>query len=195
MSDDGILLAIKALGQEKQAHIKQEAQTRAAEAIRDAREKQEATSARHVETRREEAEREALRQEHSARIANGRILDEVRIDFLNRVGDKARQRLVSLRHDDAYGELLFGLCKSSLRQLGDCAVLHVDPRDVDLVEQRIDDLAKICKDVSVRGDIETVGGVIATSCDERITCDDTFEARLKRENAEGSKDIWEVLQG
>lgn len=195
MSDDGILLAIKTLGQEKQAQLKREAHERAEDSLRHAREKQESISARFVEARIEEAQREELRNEHSAHIANGRMLDEVRVDFLNRVGVEARHRLSSLRNDASYGDLLIGLCKNAMRHLGDCPVLHVDSRDVELVESRISELADKCKDVQVAGDIETAGGVIATSCDGRICCDDTFEARLMRENTEGSKDIWEVLRG
>lgn len=195
MSDDGILLAIKTLGQERQAQLKQEAQVRADDALSLAREKQELISAHYVETRIEDAQRDALRSEHSARIANGRLLDEVRVDFLNRVGDESRRRLIWLRDDKRYGDLLLGLCKNAVRHLGDCAVLHVDARDVGLIEPRLTEISDVCKDVRVVGDIETTGGVIATSCDGRITCDDTFEARLNRENTEGSKDIWKVLQG
>ena len=101
---------------------------------------------------------------------------------------------MELLYSPEYPALLCGLALDALENQGADASAHVDPRDVDVMAQCLAEGSKRYALISVIGDIETAGGVIAESSDGKISCDNTFEARLARENAMKSKEIWEVLQ-
>ena len=194
MSGDGIVLSIRSLGFEKVAEIESAAKIQAEQAIEAASHKQHDSAEQYISLHVEQAKRDALRNEHSAAIANGRLLAEVKAEFLDRVAHKAQERLMELRDSPEYPALLCGLALDALENLGADASVHVDPRDVDVMAQCLAEGSKRYALISVIGDIETAGGVIAESADGKISCDNTFEARLARENAMKSKEIWEVLQ-
>lgn len=194
MSGDGIVLSIRSLGQNKIEEIEADAQRQAADAIEAARKNQEASAARYIETRIDQAKRDATRAEHSAHIANGRRLTEVKAEFLQRVARGAEEKLRSMRGNECYREIFYELCIDALAQFDECAQLHVDPLDEALAASLLDELNEVCPGVSIVADITRLGGVIAQSHDAKIFCDNTFETRLNRENSERSKEIWEVLQ-
>lgn len=194
MSGEGIVLAIRSLGIERVAQLKSDAHLQADQVTTAASTKQNESAEQYVNSRIEQAERDALRSEHSAAIANGRLLAEVKSEFLERVAQKAHEKLMGLRDTPEYAGLLRGLAIDALRDLGADAIIHVDERDVDMMVKSFAKESKRYALISVIGDIHTAGGVIAESADGKISCDNTFEARLLRENATKGKEIWEVLQ-
>ena len=194
MSGESIVLSIRSLGYDKAAELNAQAQQQADEALAEARAKQEASAARYVEARVEQARNAALRAEHAAQIANGRLLAEVKSEFLQRVALTAREQLEHMRESSAYRTLLRDLCLDALERLEACATLHVDARDKALTDDLLEELQAACPGVEIATDIKTSGGVIAQTADGKISCDNTFEARLMRENTERANDIWKVLQ-
>lgn len=194
MSGDGIILSIRSLGYDKIAQIKSEAQAQADEVVAAARAKHEALAQRFLISTEEQAQADALRQEHAEVIANGRKLAEVKAEFLAQVEQAAKERLRTLRTQPDYDELFYDLCLDALNDLGAGAVLHIDPVDESLAHGLLKVLDSKSEGLKLVADISTVGGVIATSRDGKITCDNTFEARLNRVNSERSAQIWEVLQ-
>lgn len=147
-----------------------------------------------------EAEREAKTIELEARRAaasmvtadQARIIHRARLEAMQIVGhaeqqvvegalERVRLRCAELRAAPDYRDLMRHLLGEALAALqgslreGERAHLYADPRDRALLEDLLRDIRL---DASVRYELESWGGVRATSADQRVVVDNTLESRL-----------------
>lgn len=142
-------------------------------------------------TRRIEVERHQwlylAREEVKAGLAR------VREEHLRSAVAAAREELACRRGQDGYPDILKRLLREALDTLGeDGARVHVDPRDEATVRALLQHPPGA---PPVLPDLETAGGVVADSADERIRVDNTFESRLARAEEVYRRELYDRLYG
>lgn len=181
MSLQVILERIQAVGSAQVREIEEKSRARAGEILAQAY-----IEAEQIEDdAREEAaapgNAERARILHRARLDALHILGEVRENLVDTAIARTRERLASLRSDPSYPEVMMRLTVEALAQLAvsEGAVqpqVQADLRDRDLL-QKI--LVSLKRDIPVRFDLNTWGGLIAASADGRVVVINTLEARLE----------------
>jgi vacuolar-type H+-ATPase subunit E/Vma4 len=183
MTLEAILAAIADSGEAELAQVR---------AATEARKRQiEADAEQTASARREAACREALRPAAGERA---RRLHQAKLEALHTVGEirhglvqtalaGAQARLTCLRSSPDYALVLRCLTQEVIGVLGGegsddgaCA-LEVDPRDQALARRIVDDLGP---DSEIAPTLNCWGGLVAHTCDGRITASNTLEARLER---------------
>ncbi|MCQ1539054.1 hypothetical protein FTO68_08690 [Methanocalculus taiwanensis] len=106
---------------------------------------------------------------------------------------RAEEELVAFRDRPHYEDFLkFSILEALAELDGASAHLHVDCRDEALC-------TGILKDLNQRhtivADIESMGGVIASTTDESVIAKNTIETRLKRSREVLRKEIFSILDG
>jgi vacuolar-type H+-ATPase subunit E/Vma4 len=105
----------------------------------------------------------------------------------------AEEKLAGFRDSSRYEGFLNYVILEALAELdGASAVLRVDKRDVVLCT---DILRTLSQSHAVIADIESMGGVIASTTDESIIVKNTIESRLKRSREVLRKEIFSILNG
>jgi vacuolar-type H+-ATPase subunit E/Vma4 len=187
MSLAAILETVRASGEIRVREIEKQASEQAA-AILDAA-RQEAHRVREEACSREvlPAYRERARIIHRARLEGLRLLGDVREGLVNQALDLARKRLIGLRHEALYTQVLHKLIQEALSELesslGDAVPirLELDPRDNGLIDTilPIIDLVQPLR-IELEFNLNCWGGVIARSRDESIVVINTLESRFER---------------
>lgn len=111
-----------------------------------------------------------------------------REELINSVLEQARRELESYVQTKGYEEDLVRDAISSCQKLGsDRVVIQANERDLKIlerakvaIESKISEGQKVVE-VSFGPPIQTMGGLVAVSQDQKVVVDNTFEARLKRE--------------
>jgi len=70
--------------------------------------------------------------------------------------------------------------------------LHIDPRDEQLCREILEEMHRNCEVVS---DLTTLGGVNATTADERLLVFNTIESRLQRAKELMKSEVMSALYG
>jgi len=105
----------------------------------------------------------------------------------------AEEELAGFRDRPGYEEFLKHVILEALAELdGASALLHVDKRDEALCHSI---LKKENQSHSVVADIESMGGVIASTTDEFIIVRNTIESRLLRSREVLRKEVFSILDG
>lgn len=181
MSLDGILETIRQSGQVSVHAIEARARE---EADRILAEGQVA-----AQTIRQEARKAAS---HAVTADEARIIHLAKLEALQIVGhaeqkiveealEQAKARLARLREAREYPQLLRRLTDEALEALqgslreNEQVHLHADPRDRALFTDILHDMHQ---DIQVSYELESWGGIRATSDDQRVVVDNTLEARL-----------------
>jgi V/A-type H+/Na+-transporting ATPase subunit E len=113
-------------------------------------------------------------------------LDRVRWNLVTDVQRRLGERMEAFRRDDpGYLDLLSAYLAQAAREIeSDDLVAEVNPQDLSRLQQRWEEIAaKAAPGKSVQlspEPIESVGGVLVRSADNRIRVDNTFEGRLER---------------
>lgn len=194
MAIENILIAIKNQAIIEKQDIIREADEKARQIIQDAEDAANREVERFVAEASAREERNAVRDLHTAQIARGRMISDVRTKNYDRLREMTQCRLEELRDCPEYEEIFNRLVRDVIFGLGDKVCLYVDERDQDLAAKvaKSPDFSEL--DIQIVPTLTTLGGVIATSQDERIRKDNTFESRITRFYSERAKDIWEVLE-
>jgi vacuolar-type H+-ATPase subunit E/Vma4 len=105
----------------------------------------------------------------------------------------AEEELAGFRDSSRYEGFLNHVILEALAELdGASAILRVDKRDVALCT---DILRTLSQSHVVIADIESMGGVIASTTDESVIVKNTIESRLKRSREVLRKEIFSILNG
>ncbi|MDO9539001.1 MAG: V-type ATP synthase subunit E family protein [Methanocalculus sp.] len=105
----------------------------------------------------------------------------------------AEEELAGFRDSSRYEGFLNYVILEALAELdGASAVLRVDKRDVALCTSI---LRTLSQSHAVIADIESMGGVIASTTDESVIVKNTIESRLKRSREVLRKEIFSILDG
>jgi V/A-type H+/Na+-transporting ATPase subunit E len=120
-------------------------------------------------------------------------LARIREEHLRSAVAAAREELACRRGQDGYPDVLEGLLREALDTLGeDGARVHVDPRDEATVRALLEHPPG---GLPVLPDLETTGGVVVDSADERIRVDNTLESRLARAEEVYRRELYDLLYG
>lgn len=111
-----------------------------------------------------------------------------REELINSVLEQAKRELESYVQTKRYGDDIVRDAISSCQKLGsDSAIIQANERDLKIlekvknaVESKLSNGNRAVK-ISFGPPIQTMGGLIAISQDQKVMVDNTFEARLKRE--------------
>lgn len=129
------------------------------------------------------ADRERARILHHAHLEALRIVAEVREALIGAALSQARGQLASFRNSQEYPQVLQSLALQALEELQESfgremqACMQADPRDREYLEAI---LARTGLDIHVAYDLNSWGGVIVQSHDQRVVVVNTLEARLER---------------
>jgi vacuolar-type H+-ATPase subunit E/Vma4 len=107
--------------------------------------------------------------------------------------EKAAELLRSSRRDPRYKESYLGLVKDAVKGIpGDQVVIHINPEDSSFVSGFSDQHRS---QMIIKPDLTCLGGVNASTPDDRITIHNTFESRLKTAREIMKKEIYSLLFG
>lgn len=183
MSLHAILEAIRLAGSEKVQEIEAVARSQTYEILANARLEAEEIHKEACAKASAPAARERAQILHRSRLEALQIVGSVREAMIDIALERVRGCLISIRADPAYPEVLRQLTLQTLDEIrtsqenNGTTLLKVDPRDQRLIEQIIQEQGL---DLKVRCELNTWGGLIAESDDERIVVINTLESRLER---------------
>ncbi len=132
-----------------------------------------------------DAER-SLRSEEARELSRSRIearslIREVREDLISETLARTKEVLSGLRHDPSYPDILCRLIEEAGREIGDGdLVVEGDPRDHDLIRERIGKMDPGKTITLSDKPVTTAGGVIVRNVAGVLHVDNTFEARIER---------------
>lgn len=181
MSLQVILDQIQAAGDVQVREIEEQATRRAGEILAQAYIEAEQIEADAREEAGTPGNAERARILHRARLDALRILGEVREDLVDTAIARTRERLASLRSDPSYPEVMRQLTEEALAGLAASEgtaqpQVQADLRDRELLQKILTGLKL---DVPIRYELNTWGGLIASSADGRVVVINTLEARLE----------------
>jgi vacuolar-type H+-ATPase subunit E/Vma4 len=183
MSLKAIVEAIRKAGEEQVLEIEHQAHSQASQILTNARLQADTISEKACAEIVAPAARERARIIHRARLEALRQLGHAREELVDAALDQVRGRLAGMRGDDSYPQVLNYLIDEALSALnlsanGTTTVsLQADPRDRVLFEAHLQELGL---DVAVDYDMESLGGVVARSEDNRVVVINTLESRIEK---------------
>jgi vacuolar-type H+-ATPase subunit E/Vma4 len=99
-------------------------------------------------------------------------------DLFQQVFDQAARRVASARDHPGYRLLLKKIAGEAMEDLPAEEIrVHIDPRDEALCREVLREMKRNCEVVT---DLTTMGGLNATTADERFMIFNTLESRLER---------------
>jgi V/A-type H+-transporting ATPase subunit E len=106
-----------------------------------------------------------------------------REELINEVFRKAEARLKELTTGKEYERKLVKIAVEACKKTGSKdVIIRANARDLKILEKEKSKIAaEAGVKISLGEPIKTIGGVVAMSSDEKVIVDETFEARLKRE--------------
>jgi len=120
---------------------------------------------------------------YDAQIEALRIIAESRESILNIILNGIHDKLVQIRFEEDYPVLLKGLFLEAVHEFSEIenlekkATIRANPLDRAYLEGYLDELDL---DVTIQYDLNSWGGVIIRSDDDRITIDNSLESRFER---------------
>lgn len=107
--------------------------------------------------------------------------------------DEAGRKMTSARAGSGYENSFRALVTEALEELeGGDVILHVDRRDQALAQKTLTALGRNCE---VKADLETPGGLNATTKDGRHIVFNTLESRLEKARKLMKSEIFSILYG
>jgi V/A-type H+-transporting ATPase subunit E len=193
MPYDDLITAVKASAQERIKEIQERAQAEAQKIRKDAQERAQGIHSGFVEEAAQgtQLERSKFISKVGAekRMAFARVKDEL----FQQVFARASQQMASARNHPGYRQSLKNMVQEALEELPDEEVrMHIDPRDEPLCREIFKELQRNCELVT---DLTTLGGLNATTTDERLMIFNTIESRLERAKELMKPEIISILYG
>ncbi|MBN1146157.1 MAG: V-type ATP synthase subunit E [Anaerolineales bacterium] len=183
MSLEAILETIRASGKARVDEVEERADRQAHQARVNARLEADRLEEESYAAASTPAIRERARILHRARLEALQITGNALEVLVDAAMDQAHGRLVGIRTDSAYADILRRLTQEALAELDSTlggvggVQLEADPRDRALVERILSDLGL---ELEVSYHLECWGGIIASSRDGQVLVINTPEARLER---------------
>lgn len=193
MAIEGILVAIDKQAKAEAQAIVDNAIKRAASIIGEAERVAQEKKDRYIAEECERASLAAARDLYSTRLANRRLLSDVKTEAYEKLYRNAEGKLKELRGCPEYPKIFRDLVRDALLGMGTQVTLWVDPLDAGLAQKVVEDLEFANLQIEIKPEITTIGGVQASNSGGRIMRDNTFEARLQRLQTEQLSEITEVL--
>ncbi len=165
----------------------------AVEIISDAEKQAAEIRHRQMEERVRQAEVERNRQTYLATEEVKTATSHVKEQLLHNAFDAAAEELSGIRSEPGYPALFERLLTEAVHEVrGKEFIFRIDPRDRDLCNRIIQDhqFSGI-----IKPDLETAGGLVVCSSDERIMVHNTIESRLDRAKDVYRMDILQELTG
>jgi vacuolar-type H+-ATPase subunit E/Vma4 len=193
MPYEDLITAVKASAQERMKEIQDRAQAEAQKIQKDAEERAQGIRSAHLE----EAAR-GLSLEKSKLIAKvgtekRMALAGVKEDLFQQVFARAAQQMTSARNHPGYRESFKKMVREALEELaGEEVRIHIDPRDEPLAREI---LGQLQRNSDVVTDLSTMGGLNATTADERLMVFNTLESRLQRAKELMKSEVMSTLYG
>ncbi|MGA9139145.1 MAG: V-type ATP synthase subunit E [Methanocella sp.] len=179
--------------EEKKAEIRRKAEE-AAKAIRcDAR-----TRAAEMRKSRMDAAMLAAGDEHNRTLYSvknemNKEMSALKYRLFDRAFTGAGQSLRDFRGNKGYAGCYRQLLSEALSELGDGdPVVHIDPRDESLCRALLAALGLQCE---VSPDLQTAGGLIASTSDGKVVVSNTIESRLEQAKDRLKLDVFTLLYG
>lgn len=178
-----ILTVIRENGNSRVQGILHHAEEQANEMLAQARQEAEIMAIQARTTAAMPAAKERARILHRARLEALRVFGNVRESLIDAALDQTRGRLATIRAERVYRLILpklvkeaLGELEASLGEIG-CAQIEADARDQALLD---DILIEMELSPRVDYDLNSWGGIIAKSADNRVVVINTLEARFDR---------------
>ena len=192
MAIEDMFHALEAQADQQCREITAEATARADAIIRDAEEQSARIRERKLEEADSAARAKASHAVNAARLANKKDAAELKGEAVGDVFALAGRGLSKVRGSKEYEKLFSAL----LAQAADCAAgeecdVLVDPTDVDLAGRAVAVLGR--NGMTVKGDIETGGGVVVTTDGGRVLHRNTVESRLDKVRGAAQSRVVETL--
>ena len=193
MPYEDLITAVKTSAQERIREIQERAQVEAEKIRKEAEERAQGIRSGFVEeaARGTQLERSKLISKAGAekRMALARVKD----DLFQQAFQRAAGQMASARNHPGYRESFKRIVREALEELPSKEVrMHIDPRDEALLREILGELQRNCEVVT---DITTLGGLNATSADERLMVFNTLESRLERAKELMKPEIMSLLYG
>jgi vacuolar-type H+-ATPase subunit E/Vma4 len=193
MPYEDLISAVKAGAQERIKEIQDRAQAEAQKIRKDAEERAQSTRSAYLEeaARGVKLERSKLISKAGAekRMALARVKD----DLFQQVFTRAAQQMALARNNPAYRMSFRSIVREAMEELaGEEVRLHIDLRDEPLCRKILEEMQRNCEVVP---DLTTLGGLNATTADERLLVFNTIESRLQRAKELMKSEIMSALYG
>ena len=193
MPYEDLISAVKAGAQERIKEIQDRALAEAQKIRKDAEERAQSTRSAYLEeaARGVKLERGKLISKAGAekRMALARVKD----DLFQQVFTRAAQQMALARNNPAYRTSFRSIVREAMEELaGEEVRLHIDPRDEPLCREILEEMRRNCEVVP---DLTTLGGLNATTADERLLVFNTIESRLQRAKELMKSEIMSALYG
>ena len=193
MPYDDLISALKAGAQERITEIQDRAQAEAQKIQKDAEERAQITRSAYLEEAARSVKLERSKLISKAGAERRMALARVKDDLFQQVFARAAQQMTSARNHPAYRESFKKMVREAMEELaGEEIRMHIDPRDELLCRETLREMQRNCDVVT---DLTTMGGLNATTADERLMVFNTLESRLQRAKELLKREIMSTLYG
>lgn len=178
MPYEDLISAVKASAQERIKEIQDRAQAEAQKIRKDAEERAQSIRSAYLEEAARDVKLERSKLTSKAGAEKRMALARVKDDLFQQVFARAAQQMASARNHPAYRTSYKSMVREAMEELaGEEVRLHIDPRDELLCREILKEMQRNCE---VIPDLTTLGGLNATTADERLMVFNTIESRLER---------------
>lgn len=193
MPYEDLISAVKAGAQERIKEIQERAQAEALKIRKDAEERTQSTRSAYLEEAARGVKLEKSKFISKAGAEKRMALARVKDDLFQKVFTRAAQQMASARNNPAYRESFKNMVREAMEELaGQEVTVHIDPRDEPLCREILTEIQRNCGVVT---DLTTLGGLNATTADERLMVFNTIESRLQRAKELMKSEIMSALYG
>ena len=193
MPYEDLISAVKAGAQERIKEIQERAQAEALKIRKDAEERTQSTRSAYLEEAARGVKLEKSKFISKAGAEKRMALARVKDDLFQKVFTRAAQQMASARNNPAYRESFKNMVREAMEELaGQEVTVHIDPRDEPLCREILTEIQRNCGVVT---DLTTLGGLNATTADERLMVFNTIESRLQRAKELMKSEVMSALYG
>jgi len=193
MPYEDLISAVKAGAQERIKEIQERAQAEALKIRKDAEERTQSTRSAYLEEAARGVKLEKSKFISKAGAEKRMALARVKDDLFQKVFTRAAQQMASARNNPAYRESFKNMVREAMEELaGQEVTVHIDPRDEPLCREILKEIQRNCGVVT---DLTTLGGLNATTADERLMVFNTIESRLQRAKELMKSEVMSALYG
>jgi len=193
MPYDDLISAVKASAQERMKEIQDRAQAEAQKIRKDAEERAQSIRSASLEGAAQGIKLEKSKLISKVGAEKRMALAKVKDDLFQQVFARAAQQMASARTHPGYRASFKKMVSEAMEELaGEEVRVHIDPRDEPLCREILKEMQRNCEVVT---DLTTMGGMNATTADERLMVFNTIESRLERAKELMKSEIMSTLYG
>ncbi|HVN66708.1 MAG TPA: V-type ATP synthase subunit E [Methanomicrobiales archaeon] len=193
MPYEDLLSALKANAQERMKEIRDRAEAEALKIRRDAEEGAQGIRSAYLEEARRAVQLEKGKLISKVGAEKRMAFAKTKEDLFRQIFDQAALRMASARDHQGYRLLLKKILGEAMEELPEEEIrVHIDPRDEPLCRDILREMKQNCEVVT---DLTTMGGLNATTADERLMIFNTLESRLARAKELMKSEIMSTLYG